>query len=541
VIALLAALEPLAQAATPKEATPLYVVGAYFLLLMGLGFITRMMFRGTAGDYFVASRSIGPFLLLMSVFGTTMTAFALVGSTGKAYEAGIGVYGLMASSSGIIHSLVFFLIGIKLWAIGKRHDFLTQIQFFRARFDSVGIGYLLFPILVLLVIPYLLIGVLGAGSVVRGVTVGMFPDVFPGTLNEASGQYAFAGAVPPWLTGLVICGIVLFYIFTGGLRAAAWANAFQTIVFMITGVIAFWLISGKLGGLSAASEQVLANAPEYLSREGKIGHLQFLTYAFVPLSVGMFPHLFQHWLTAKNAKAFRLTSICHPLFIMIVWVPCILIGVWAVGDGITAPGGNVNAVLAKIVQVKVADPFITGLLTAGILAAIMSSLDSQFVCLGTIFTHDIVIQMTGEDRFTDKQKVMLGRAFIVFIVAVTYVLSLFPPPSIFDLAVWCFSGFASLFPLVFAAVYWRRVTRAGAVACILTMAGTWSYFFYHGLIVPTLEGVRGEGDYLVMGMMPVTFIFAASALALVAVSLVTTPPPKEVVERFMIPRGSSHV
>jgi SSS family solute:Na+ symporter len=523
-----------------KEPTPLYVVGAYFALLIGLGFITRALYRGTSGDYFVASRSIGPFLLLMSVFGTTMTAFALVGSTGKAYQSGIGVYGLMASSSGIVHSLVFFLIGIKLWAIGKRHDFLTQIQFFRARFDSVGIGYLLFPILVLLVIPYLLIGILGAGAVVRGVTVGMFPDTFAGTLNPATSQYAFAGAVPPWLTGLVICAIVLFYIFSGGLRAAAWANAFQTMVFMVTGVIAFWLISGKLGGLSAATQRVVANAPEYLAREGKITQLQFLSYGLVPLSVGMFPHLFQHWLTAKNAKAFRLTAICHPLFIMIVWVPCILIGVWAVGDGITAPGGNANAILSKVVQVTVADPFITGLLTAGILAAIMSSLDSQFVCLGTIFTQDIVIQMTGEERFSDAQKVLLGRAFILFIVVVTYLLSLFPPPSIFDLAVWCFSGFASLFPLVFAAVYWRGVTKAGAVASILTMAATWSYFFYEGLVKPTFEGVEAKGDYLVAGLMPVTFIFAASAVSLILVSLVTAPPPAATVDKFMIARGQTH-
>jgi SSS family solute:Na+ symporter len=51
------------------------------------------MFRGTSRDFFVASHSIGPFLLLMSVFGTTMTAFALVGSTGKSFERGIGTYG----------------------------------------------------------------------------------------------------------------------------------------------------------------------------------------------------------------------------------------------------------------------------------------------------------------------------------------------------------------------------------------------------------------------------------------------------------------
>ncbi|MDP6538209.1 MAG: sodium:solute symporter family protein, partial [Planctomycetota bacterium] len=139
----------LALAAT--DPTPLYVIGGYLLLLVGLGFVTKALFRGTSSDYFVATRSIGPFLLLMSVFGTTMTAFALVGSTGKAYDLGIGVYGLMASSSAVVHSLVFFLVGMRLWAIGKRHGYVTQIQFFRDRFESSFLGSLLFPILVALV------------------------------------------------------------------------------------------------------------------------------------------------------------------------------------------------------------------------------------------------------------------------------------------------------------------------------------------------------------------------------------------------------
>ncbi|MCP3914990.1 MAG: sodium:solute symporter family protein [bacterium] len=516
------------------DPTPLWVVLGYMSLLIGLGLVTKRLFRGTASDYFVAERSIGPFLLLMSVFGTTMTAFALVGSTGKAYDSGIGVYGLMASSSALVHSLVFFLIGMKMWAIGKRYGYVTQIQYFRARFDSNGLGWLLFPILVALVIPYLLIGLLGAGSVMRGVTVGMFPETFAGIPNPRGEGMLFAGAVPPWVTGLVVCGVVLFYIFLGGLRGAAWANAMQTIVFMITGVVAFYLISDKLGGLEAATQKVVDGSPEHLSRKGKIGHLQFLTYGFVPLSVGMFPHLFQHWLTAKNAKTFRLSVIFHPLFIMIVWVPCILIGIWAAGTGVTAPGGNSNAVLAKMVGATLQQPLVTGILTAGILAAIMSSLDSQFVCLGTMFTHDIVVHAFGKERFDDKTKVMMGRGFICAVVAVTYLLTFFPPPHIFDLAVWCFSGFASLFPLVFASIYWKRVTKPGAYACILTTAATWGWFFYDGLVRPSLAGEKQDGDYLVLGAMPVTFIFAASAAALVLVSLATKPPREDVVERYFV-------
>ncbi|MFT4515291.1 MAG: SSS family solute:Na+ symporter [Planctomycetota bacterium] len=498
----------LLQAPT-KSTTPLYVVGIYLVLLLAFSIINSRRPRGSAGEYFVASRSIGPFLLLMSVFGTTMTAFALVGSTGKAFDNGIGVYGLMASASGIIHSLVFFLVGIKLWAIGKRYNYVTQIQFFRNRFDSNALGYLLFPVLVGLVIPYLLIGILGAGAVLKGVS-----------------------DVPTWLTGAVICSVVLAYILTGGVRAAALANAVQTIVFMAVGLLAFVLIADSLEGIEAASQAVVDNAPQLLAREGEIGHLQFLSYCFVPLSVGMFPHLFQHWLTARSAKTFRMTVIAHPIFIMIVWVPCVLIGVWAAGAGIEAPGGNSNAILAKMVGMLLKNPWVSGLLLAGILAAIMSSLDSQFVCLGTMFTHDIVVHALGEEKVSDNQRVALGRGFIIAIVALTYVLSLFPPPNIFDLAVWCFSGFASLFPLVVAAVYWKRATRAGAIASVVVAGITWCVLFYDGLLAPTLAGEHIDGDYLIWGMMPVAFMIGASTVTLIVVSLVTKPLPASTVDRY---------
>ncbi|NOX56200.1 MAG: sodium:solute symporter family protein, partial [Planctomycetes bacterium] len=201
--------------------TQLLILATYLMLLIVLGMASNRLFRGTSEDYLLASHTIGPFLLLMSLFGTTMTAFALVGSTGKAFRVGIGVYGLMASSSGIIHSLCFFLIGARLWSLGRRHGFTTQIEFFRERLESRGIGVVLFPILVGLVIPYLLIGVLAAGSVINGITRGAFPSAF-----AESGH-----GVPTWLGSLVVCAVVLLYVFAGGMRGTAWANAFQTLVF----------------------------------------------------------------------------------------------------------------------------------------------------------------------------------------------------------------------------------------------------------------------------------------------------------------------
>lgn len=508
---------------------PLVIVVIYLALLLWLGRFAHVRFsRHTASDYFLASRSIGPFLLIMSIFGTTMTAFALVGSSGEAFKDGIGVYGLMASWSGILHSACFFLIGVKLWSIGNRFGYTTQIQYFRDRFESPTLGLLLFPILVGLVIPYLLIGILGGGATIESVTRGAFPTWFAET----------QGGVPAYLGAAVICTVVLAYVFGGGLRSTAWANALQTCVFMALGVITFFVIANRLGGFQAASEAVAERRPDLLVRgavdgqsAGHISQLRFLTYLFIPLSVAMFPHLFQHFMTARSAKTFRPTIILHPLFIMIVWVPCVLLGVWAssaVVEGVAvlpADLKNPNAVLGIMVA-RLTNPYLTGLLTVGILAAIMSSLDSQFLCMGTMFTHDIVLHHFGADRFSDRQRILLGRMFVLVIVVVAYLISLAPQPrSVFAIGVWCFSGFASLFPLVVAALYWKRATRAGAIASVVTAAAVWLKLFHNA-------NWGADRTYLFLGMMPVATVFAASAAALIFVSLVTRPPSREAVERY---------
>jgi SSS family solute:Na+ symporter len=532
----------------------LYVILGYLSLLIVLGLFSSRFFKGTSKDYFVASNSIGPFLLLMSIFGTTMTAFALVGSTGKAYQAGIGVYGLMASWSGLIHSAVFFFVGIKIWSLGQKHGYLTQIEFFRDRFESKKIGYLLFPILVGLVVPYLLISVLAAGSAVQGITKGgAIPKVVMLKKNpkfdvskvrmvkdDQGKEYVFkkSGAmhemfpskiegvgagIPPWITSLVICCIVLFYVFFGGLRGTAWANTFQTIVFMVMGFVAFYVIAGKLGGVDAATAKLVDMDSERLAR-GEMNKWMFASYMFIPLSVGMFPHLFQHFLTAKSAKSFKLSVIAHPIFIMLTWVPCILIGIWAVG--VFGTGTPPNVVLGKMVGM-LTGPVLAGFLGAGILAAIMSSLDSQFLCLGTMFTNDIVFHAYGEDRFTDKQKILIARAFIVLIVAITYLLSLLEPRGVFTLGIWCFSGFASLFPLIFAALYWKGVTKAGAYACVIVATTSWVLLF-----AKSGFGEKGGEEFLIGNMMPVATMFISSALALVVVSKFTQKLSDETLKKF---------
>ena len=510
----------------------LIIISGYLLLLLCLGLAASRLFRGTRKDYLLASHSIGPFLLLMSLFGTTMTAFALVGSSGEAFKVGIGVYGMLASSSGIIHSLCFFLIGIKLWSLGRRHGYTTQIQFFRDRLESDRIGLLLFPILVGLVIPYLLIGVIASGTVIQTMTSGAFPELF------ATSNPATSGGVPNWLGSLATCLVVLIYVFFGGMRGTAWANAFQTIVFMVLGILAFHVIATQLGGEATLLEnlrKVTSAVPENKLTRMEMSKMRFFTYLLVPLSVGMFPHLFQHWLTARSAGSFKLPVVAHPIFIMIVWVPCVLIGIWATSSLIPEKPplpSNPNAILPFLVKTQTG-PLLGGLLAAGILAAIMSSLDSQFLCLGTIFSNDMVTHYYGREKVSDRGQILLARIFIVAIVAITYLLSLFPQRGVFNLGVWCFSGFASLFPLVFAALYWKRLSKAGAYAAILTTIIVWSVLFF-------LSDFGANREYAVVigwgGMtyetMPVATIFLCSLVAMIVASLCSKPPSEQTVAKF---------
>lgn len=539
----------LAQAADAAAAAPttpdglirLYVILGYFALLLLLGGVATSFLRKGKEDFMLASHSIGPFLLLMSLFGTTMTAFAMVGSSGEAFAEGIGVYGMMASSSGIIHSLCFFVIGVKVWQFGKRYGYTTQIEFFRDRLESKYIGVLLFPILVGLLIPYLLGGVIASGTVMQALTAGAFPEMFP---NDNA---ALSGGVPQPLGAALVCLVVLVYVFFGGMRGTAWANTFQTLVFMVLGVITFYTIAMKVGGGSNLMESMsnaIQNVPDdKLSRSG-MSQTAFLTYIFIPLSVGMFPHLFQHWLTAKSASSFKLPVVLHPFFIMIVWVPCVLIGVWASAKGVLPPpfyqnpDEFQNKVLGFLVT-KHTGPLMGGLLASGILAAVMSSLDSQFLCVGTIFTTDIY------DRFFKRDKgetsIWVARAFILAVVVLTYVISLFAPSkSVFSLSIWCFSGYASLFPLIFAALYWRGLSKVGAFAGVLAMISTWLYFFKEsnfGQGLP-IENTNEFEPYklLVPGttyeVMPVVPIILATTVAMVVVSLMTPKPSEETLGRF---------
>jgi len=218
------------------------------------------------------------------------------------------------------------------------------------------------------------------------------------------------------------------------------------------------------------------------------------------------------------------------------------VGGRGVADPSLRPAGpplpdNPNAILPFLVKTQTGQ-LLGGFLAAGILAAIMSSLDSQFLCLGTIFSNDIYVHYRGADRVSDRQQVLSTRLFFIAIVAITYLFSLGNPRSVFALGVWCFSGFSALFPVVVAALYWRGLSAAGAISGIFAAILSWCVLFYQATQVPVEQGglssfvltwtIGGE-TYEVM---PVVAMILSSLVTTVAVSWFTPKPKPETLAKF---------
>src|SRR5262245_31214420 len=220
---------------------PTLFVFAYLAIVIYIGVFAfrRKIGEHPAEDYFLANRSLGQVVFLLSLFGTNMTAFAILGSSGHAFTNGIVTYGLMASSSALIVPLSLFLIGTRMWAMGKQRGFITPVQMFRDRWECGHIGTVIFLLQAALLVPYIIIGVMGGGT----------------SLYAISG-----GRVPFWLGGAVVAMVVMIYVFFGGMRGTAWVNAFQTTLFLLFGAIALIVIGVGMGGFGHAIEELQSSS-----------------------------------------------------------------------------------------------------------------------------------------------------------------------------------------------------------------------------------------------------------------------------------------
>jgi len=287
-----------------------------------------------------------------------------------------------------------------------------------------------------------------------------------------------------------------------------------------------------------------------------------------------FPHISIFCLTAEKMQHFKKTVIFYPLCILAIWMPCVYLGVAAnqakdvpqlqekidARRTLATQGAQLTPEARNDLRQKMAADdvvllllgryaplWLAGLLGAGIMAAVMAS-DSQILALSTMFTQDLFAFYGGRRRFGELAQVYAGRAFVVAITLVAYIIALQAPPSIFDLAVqYAFSGFAALSPLIFAALFWRGSTKWGALASTaFTLASVAAIAVFQWVVPAPPPGppnviwsmggmdllARTPGGTTICGFLPVVPMTILSALLMVVVSLATSKPSPPTIARY---------
>ena len=483
------------------------VVGGYFLILIIIGLFARQRAKRTSEDYFVASRTLPPLVLFLTMAATNFSAFTVFGCSGAGWQNGYAFYPIMAFGTGFM-ALSFYFIGRPVWRLGKDKGLVTPPELVFHQLESPALRLLVLGVMTAFTLPYIAMQPMAAGYALEGL-LGI-----------------------PYLAGAgLITGIMLLYTLFGGMRGVAWTDVFQGGMLLVLMVVALGLVAAPFGGLSAANHAAAAQWPTLFSRPGFgaafpagiwLGYL-LLWFLCDP----MFPQLFQRFYAARNERALSTTMILYPLITGLLFLLPVSIGVIGRLAYPTLPAGaSSDQILPLLLGRYVPAPVAALILTAA-LAALMSTLDSQLLTLSSMFTRDLVEPLMRKQRGTrpgtpnEDAFPWIGKVFVAGLALMGLAIAWRPPATLLEIATETFTGLAVLFPTVVAALYWKRTTSQGAIASILVGEGLVASYHFDRLPA--------------FGTLPVIPIVVAATLVLIIVSLLVRPrrqPKQRVVFRL---------
>lgn len=468
------------------------VVAVYLLVTLAIGVAAYRQTRHTPEDYFLGGRAARTFVLFMALFGTNVTPFVLLGIPGQAYHHGVAVFGLNAAIVGLGIPLTFFLIGEPARRAARRLGAVTPAELYAERLGSPAVGLALFAAFFVYTLPYMVTAVIGAG---------LTSEVLTG------GELSFG------TSAALILGVTIAYTALGGMRATMWTNVFQGATFLGFIVAAFFLIAGRLGGPVAATAAVQDVAPELLAKAttGAFAPGPWTSWGLaISLTVIAFPHMLVRVFAARDATALKNVCRLYPLVLVVLWLPAVMFGVWGAAEFPGLAGKASDAIFPLLVG-RHLGPVLQGMALAGVLAAVMSTLDAQLLTLSSMLTRDVVRRL--RPGLAPAREVLVGRLFTLLLSLAVFALVLRRPASLFDIAAFSFSGYVTLTPLLLLGVRWRRFTRAGALASIVAGNAALGLAFAGVLPAP-------------FGVLPVAWgLLAAIAGALLGSALSRPPPP----------------
>ncbi len=425
-----------------------FIIAAYLLLTLLVGYYGGFHGEKTPEDYFLANRSIGAIVMLFTFIASNFSAFFFMGFAGAGYRIGYSYYAMMAFGTAFA-ALAFYFIGFRTWQFGKIKGYITPPEMIGDFTQNNTLKILFMIILVFFTLPYIAIQPMGAGYILSTLTGGQIPY--------------FAGAV-------ILTVFIVIYVFVGGMRTVALTDLIQGILMFSLMIVAVWAISDDLGGLAQANAKAFQQNPELFSRSGG-GHyftpqkwfsLMILWLFCVP----MFPHMFMRFFMSKDAYSFKFSTFFYALLPCFLFILPVIIGV--IGH-LTFPdlAGEKSDKIIPMMLMEHTSLWLAALVLTGAIAAFMSSLDSQLLAISTMFTRDIYLSFIDKEASL-KRQVILGRIFVILCALAGLLIAAVAEQSIFAIVKMAFTGYAALFPTTVVLLYVKHIPPITYIASIIS-------------------------------------------------------------------------
>lgn len=497
-------------------------IGIVILIYLAAMIIVGVVFskgNDDSGDFYLGGRHLGPLVTAMSAEASDMSSWLLMGLPGVAYLSGLAdpLWTAIGLSVGTYLNWLFVAKPIRKYT--SRLQAITVPDYFSKRYgDEKKILTLVSAIvIVVFFIPYTASGFAACGK--------LFNTLF---------------GVDYMLAMVASAIIIALYCTLGGFKAVCMTDLIQSICMTIALIIVVLFGISQAGGWAA----VAANArslPGYLSANASFdvstgsaapyGFLTIISTAAWGLGYFGMPHILVRFMAIEDTDKIKVSRRIASIWAPISMAIAILIGM--VGLAMSKNGaipalsgsGDSEKVIIQIADLLgtmgVFPAIIAGIILSGILAATMSTADSQLLASASSISQDIM-QTYGKKKFSDEVSVRIAKITVVIISLIAIFIARDPNSSVFQIVSFAWAGFGASFgPVVLLSLFWKRSNKQGAIAGMITggvMIFVWKY-----LIKPM------GGAFGIYELLPA---FVLALIVNIAVCLMTSAPSKEITDTF---------
>ena len=455
---------------------------AYLTLILYLG-IKAYKETHNLGDYILGGRRLGSVVTALSVGASDMSGWLLLGLPGAIYLSGISeVWIGVGLVIGAYFNWLFVAKPLRIYSEHANNS-ITLPDYFENRFsDKSRILRVISALVILLFFTFYTASGLVGGAI-------LFENSFGLDYSVA----LVAGTI------IIVC-----YTFIGGFLAVVWTDAIQAILMLLALVIAPIAVITIGGGASAVIDRMELVNPESTSLFSELSFMSFIS--LIAWGLGYFgqPHILSRFMAVENPA--KLVSARR---IAMSWMSIVLLGSIATGlAGIAyfadAPLDNPETVFIVLSQ-SLFNPWVAGIITAAILSAIMSTIDSQLLVSSSVISEDFYRAFV-RPKASEKELLLVSRAAVILIAVLALIIASDRQSGVLDLVSYAWAGFGAAFgPVILFSLFWRKMTSLSAIIGMLLGAITvvvWSNL--NGGLFDLYEIVPG---------------FALASLAIVVVSL----------------------